>query len=72
MAYNTTVITTPTGKKIYYKGSYGDYDKTPDIPVEEEETEAEVPADVVPPTESKKSKVLIFGALIAAALFLFK
>lgn len=70
MAYNTTVITTPTGKKIYYKGSYGDYDKTPDIP--EEETEAEVPADVVPPTESKKSKVLIFGALIAAALFLFK
>lgn len=70
MAYNTTVITTPTGKKIYYKGSYGDYDKTPDVPVEE--TEAEVPADVVPPTESKKSKVLIFGALIAAALFLFK
>ena len=71
MAYNTTVITTPTGKKIYYKGSYGDYDNTPDIPVEEE-TEAEVPADVVPPTESKKSKALIFGALIAAALFLFK
>ena len=40
MAYNTTVITTPTGKKIYYKGSYGDYDKTPDIPVEEETEEA--------------------------------
>lgn len=71
MAYNTTVITTPTGKKIYYKGSYGDYDKTPDIPVEEE-TEEEVPTDVVPPTESKKSKALIWGALIAAALFLFK
>lgn len=70
MAYNTTVITTPTGKKIYYKGSYGDYDKTPDIP--EEETEAEFPANVVPPTESKKSKALIWGALIAAALFLFK
>lgn len=71
MAYNTTVITTPTGKKIYYKGSYGEWDENPDIPVEEE-TEAEVPADVVPPTESKKSKVLIFGALIAAALFFFK
>lgn len=71
MAYNTTVTTTATGKKIYYKGSYGKWDENPDIPVEEE-TEAEDPADVVPPTESKKSKVLIFGALIAAALFLFK
>lgn len=70
MAYNTTVTTTATGKKIYYKGSYGDYDKTPDIPVED--TETEVPADVVPPTESKKSKVLIWGALIAAALFFLK
>lgn len=70
MAYNTTVITTPTGKKIYYKGSYGKWDNNPDIP--EEETEAEVPTDIVPPTESKKSKVLIWGALIAAALFLFK
>ena len=62
MAYNTTVTTTATGKKIYYKGSYGDYDKNPDIPVEE--AEAEIP--------TKKSKVLIWGALIAAALFLFK
>lgn len=63
MAYNTTVTTTATGKKIYYKGSYGDYDKNPDIPVEEAEAEA---------STSKKSKVLIWGALIAAALFLFK
>lgn len=63
MAYNTTVTTTATGKKIYYKGSYGDYDKNPDVPVEE--AEAEIPT-------SKKSKVLIWGALIAAALFLFK
>lgn len=71
MAYNTTATTTPTGKKIYYKGSYGKWDNNPDIP-EEEENEVEVPTDVVPPTESKKSKVLIWGALIAAALFLFK
>lgn len=63
MAYNTKVTTTATGKKIYYKGSYGDYDKTPDIPVEETESEVSTP---------KKSKVLIWGALIAAALFLFK
>lgn len=70
MAYNTTVTTTATGKKIYYKGSYGEWDENPEIPVED--AEAEVPADVVPPTESKKSKVLIWGALIAAALFLFK
>ena len=41
MAYNTIVTTTATGKKIYYKGSYGDYDKTPDIPVEDTETEVE-------------------------------
>lgn len=72
MAYNTKVTTTSTGKKIYYKGPYGDWDKNPDVPVEEaeadvpvEESEAEVPT-------SKKSKVLIWGALIAAALFLFK
>ena len=63
MAYNTKVTTTSTGKKIYYKGPYGDWDKNPDVPVEE--SEAEVPT-------SKKSKVLIWGALIAAALFLFK
>lgn len=63
MAYNTTVTTTATGKKIYYKGPYGDWDKNPDVPVEE--AEADVPT-------TKKSKVLIWGALIAAALFLFK
>ena len=60
MAYN----------KIYDKGPYGEWDENPDIPVED--TDAEVSADVVPPTESKKSKILIWGALIAAALFLFK
>lgn len=70
MAYNTQTTTTSSGKVIYYGGSLGEWDN--DILGEEKEEEIEVPTDVVPPTESKKSKVLIWGALIAAALYIFK
>ena len=67
MAYNTKTTTTATGQKIYYKGPYGEWDDNPDIPEEKEE---EITTEKKPTT--KKNKVLIWGALIAAALFLFK
>lgn len=75
MAYNSynKIVTTITAdgkvvtKKVYYGGSIGPWDDE----VEEEEEEIEETA--IPDTPgSSKSKVIIWGALIAAALFLFK
>lgn len=61
MAYNTKVTTTSTGKKIYYGGSLGEFD-------------TDVEDIVITPVavESKGKKMLFWGAIIAAAIYLFK
>lgn len=59
MAYNTN--TTATGKKIYYGGSLGEFDTDVE----------EMVIDPVP-VENKSKKILIWGAIIAAALYIFK
>lgn len=61
MAYNTKITTTSTGKKIYYGGSLGEFDA---------DVEDIVIAPV--PVESKGKKMLFWGAIIAAALYIFK
>ena len=61
MAYNTQTTTTATGKKIYYGGSLGEFDT---------DVEDIVLAPV--PVESKGKKMLFWGAIIAAALYIFK
>lgn len=69
-SYNKTVTTTTADgrvvtKKVYYGGSIGPWD--------DEEEEEEIEETAIPDTPgSSKSKVIIWGALIAAALFLFK
>ncbi|MBR2370233.1 MAG: hypothetical protein IKA83_08795 [Paludibacteraceae bacterium] len=68
-SYNKTVTTTTADgrvvtKKVYYGGSIGPWD---------DEEEEEIEETAIPDTPgSSKSKVIIWGALIAAALFLFK
>lgn len=68
-SYNKTVTTTTADgkvvtKKVYYGGSLGSWD---------DEEEEEIEETAIPDTPgSSKSKVIIWGALIAAALFLFK
>ena len=59
MAYNYNKKTS-----TYTGGSYGEYDEDVEVPVED----INMPTEIAKP----KSKVLIWGALIAAALFLFK
>lgn len=61
MAYKTKVTTTSTGKKIYYGGSLGEFD-----------TDVEDIVIAPVPVESKGKKMLIWGAIIAAALYIFK
>lgn len=60
-SYNKKVTTTSTGKKIYYGGSLGEFDA---------DVEEMVIAPV--PVENKSKKILIWGAIIAAALYIFK
>lgn len=68
-SYNKTVTTTTADgrivtQKVYYGGSIGPWD---------DEEEEEIEETAIPDTPgSSKSKVFIWGALIAAALFLFK
>lgn len=57
MAYNNTNTSTYAG------GSYGEYDEDVEVQVED----INMSTEIVKP----KSKVLIWGALIAAALLLF-
>ena len=61
MAYKNKVTTTSTGKKIYYGGSLGEFDA---------DVEDMVIAPV--PVENKGKKILVWGAIIAAALCFFK
>lgn len=61
MAYNNKVTTTSTGKKISYGGSLGEFDA---------DVEDIVIAPV--PVESKGKKMLLWGAIIVAAIYIFK
>lgn len=63
MAYNKKSTTTSTGKKIYYGGSLGEWDT---------DVEEEIVETAIPDTGSRKSKIIIWGAIIAAALYIFK